>query len=156
MNTLNRGYRSRFGMVGWLIVLGGGGLLLLQGTMWFFSGPDMALANIAERTTFDPDEFRRGAPSAFDVITVVTRQQAIYGAALGLLTLLLAWHGYRGRSRWAWWPCWVVVAAVATVGLSFMLSGGPEIGAFYVGFAVLVGTGVVLGYAESLREEAPS
>lgn len=116
--------------------------------------PDMALANIAERTTIDGEESRRGTPSAFDVITVVTRQRAVYGAALGLLTLLVAWHGYRGRSRWAWWPCWVVVAAVAATGLSFALSGGPQIGAFYAGFAVL-GAGLVLARAGSRREEAP-
>ena len=89
------------------------------------------------------------------VITVVTRQQAVYGAALGLLTLLVAWHGYRGRSRWAWWSCWVVVAAVAATGLSFALSGGPQIGAFYAGFSVFIGAGLALARAGWQREEAP-
>lgn len=156
MNDFDRMPRSWLRTVGWLIVLAGGGLLVLQGATWFFSGPEMALANIAQRTTLDADEFRGGVPSALDVISVVTRQQAIYGAALGLLTVLVAWHGYRGRSRWAWWPCWVAVAAIAAAGLSFTLSGGPQIGAFYVGFAVVVGTGLALARTGTPREETPS
>ena len=156
MSFFDRMPRSWLRTVGWLVVLAGGGVPVLQGATWFFDGPETALTNIAERTTLDADEFRLGTPSAFDVIRIVTRQQAIYGAALGVLTVLVAWHGYRGRSRWAWWPCWVVVAAVAAAGLSFAMSGGPQIGVFYVGFAVVVGAGIALARAGTPREETPS
>jgi hypothetical protein len=156
MSSLDRSPQSRLGTVGWLVVLVGGGLLVLQGAAWFFDGPETALTNIAERTTLDPDAFRRGTPSAFDVISIVARQQAIYGASLGVLTILVAWHGYRGRSRWAWWPCWVVVAAFAAAGMSFALSGGPQIGVFYAGFAVVVGAGLALARARTPREDTPS
>lgn len=56
----------------------------------------------------------------------------------------------------AWWPCWVAVAAIAAAGRSFTLSGGPQIGAFYVGFAVVVGTGLALARTGTSREETPS
>lgn len=91
---------------------------------WFFSGPNIMLANIAERTSLDQSEFQQGSPSAFDVITLVARQFAIVNAALGLLALLVSWKGFRHGSRWAWRAMWVLVAALMAVAATFIMAGG--------------------------------
>lgn len=131
---------------GWLVVLIGGALLTLYGAVWYVEGPETALENIAERVALAPDEFRRdsGAASAFDVITIVSRTQAVYGAALGLLALLVAWQGYRHGSSWAWAASWVPVAAIATSAISFALSGGWQAGVLYLGLAIFLAVGLLL------------
>lgn len=144
MDVTGRERRSRIGTIGWVIVLVVSGLLVFQGVTWYFSGPETALDNIAERTPLGTDAFRQGDISAFDVITIVTRQQAVYGAALGLLTLLVAWRGYHRGSPWAWRVAWVFVAAVGVVGLSFTLGGGAAVGSAYLGAALLALVGLLL------------
>lgn len=139
---------SRLRTVGWLIVLMGSLLLIVYGAVWYFEGPETALENVAERVALAPDEFRRERPgvtgTALDVITIVARTQALYGAGLGLLAVLVAWQGYRGGSRWAWAASWVPVAAVGGAGISFALAGGAPVGVVYLGLAGLVAAGLLL------------
>lgn len=142
MNEATEDRRSRLGSAGWIVVLLGSALLTFQGVAWYVTGPGTALDNIAERTPLRPEAFRDGG--AFDVITIVTRTQAVYGAALGLLSLLVAWRGFRNGSSWAWWASWVFIAAVAFVGLSFLSVGGAGVGVVYLVLAAMIGAGLLL------------
>jgi hypothetical protein len=120
----------------WLVLLVISGLLFLYGVMWYFTGSEMALENIAERTPLTPDDFRSGSPSAFDVITIVARQGAAFTAGLGLATVALAWQGLRSGSRSAWWAAWSLPLAIAAFGAGFILPTGiaPQ-GLMFIGLA---------------------
>lgn len=152
MNRITAAGGSRAGTVGWLLVLLGGALLTFQGVNWYLTGPGTALDNIAERTALDAEAFREGG--AFDVITVVTRSQAVYGAALGLLALVVGWRGFRDRAAWTWWASWIFIAAIAIVGLSFVLANGAGIGAMYLGLAGVIGAGLLLARRSVLTDRA--
>lgn len=130
------GGMSLISRLGWMVVLGVSALLALYGVFWFFVGPQMGLENIAERTSLAQDEFRAGSPSAFDVITIVTRQGAAFGAALGALAFAVGWQGYRQEARWAWWASWATPLAIAVAGLGFVSAAGAAPQAIgYLGLA---------------------
>ena len=131
---------SRGGRLGWAFLVGVSALLVLHGTLWFFQGPDSALASIAERTSIGPAGFQEGSPSASDIITMNARNLSIAEAALGLVALLAAWHGLRHSSRWAWNATWVLVLAFAAVALNLFLLGGIgiAIGSVFLGITALV------------------
>ena len=136
---------SKAAKLGWVILLVISALLILQGINWSFDGPERTLTNIAEHTTLTPSEFEAGDPSAFDVITLVARNFAIYGAAFGLLALLVAWKGYRDGSRWAWMAMWVLVGAIAAVAVNFIMIGGiSAVGLSFAGFAAIALVGQLL------------
>ena len=59
-----QGHTSRSSQVAWLIVLVVSALVGAYGVFLFFSGPDMVLENISERTSLGPDDFRVGSPSS--------------------------------------------------------------------------------------------
>ena len=110
--------------------------------------PNLALENISERTSLSPSDFQEGNPSAFDVITIITRQYAIGYMALGLMAFLVVLNGYRSGSRWAWITMWVVVAALIAIAANYMLIGGiAGAGIIYLGLAIvaLVGQLLILG-----------
>jgi len=133
------------GRIGWLIVLGVGGLLFAYGALWYVIGPGLALENVAERTPLAADAFRDGSPSALDVISIVTRQGAAFMAGLGLASFLLAWHAIRGGSRAAWRVAWSLPLAIAAFGVSFALvPGAAPQGAAYLGVAALAAVGLAL------------
>jgi len=113
--------RSKLGRMGWIILLGVSVLLILAGVSWTFGLPEMALENIAERTSLAPDEFKLGG--AFGVITMIARGYGIGYAALGLLAFLVGLEGYRNGSRWAWRAMWVLVATFVAIAITFMLAG---------------------------------
>jgi hypothetical protein len=115
--------RSRLTTIGWVILLGVSILLILAGVGWYFGLPQMALENIAERTSLAPDEFKLGVSSAFDVITAIARGYGIGYAALGLLAFLVGLEGYRNGSGWAWRAMWVLVATFVAIAATFMLAG---------------------------------
>lgn len=150
MNRMPEARGSRTGTVGWLLVLLGGALLAFQGVNWYLTGPGTALENIAERTPLDAQAFRDGG--AFDVITIVTRSQAVYGAALGLLALVVGWRGFRDGAAWTWWASWISIAAIAIVGLSFVLADGAGIGGMYLGLAGVIGLGLFLARRSIVSE----
>jgi hypothetical protein len=130
--------RSKIVKLAWLVVGAVSAVLVAYGVIWLFAGPEMALTNIAERTSLLPEEFRQGAPSAFDVISVISRQFAVYVAAVGMLMLFVTWQGYLG-SRWAWVAAWVLVATIGAAGLSFMVvSAAAYQGLMYLTLALVV------------------
>jgi hypothetical protein len=120
-------------------------LLILAGIGWYFSVPEMALENIAERTSLAPDGFMGGKPSAFDIITLIARGYGAGYAVLGLMALLVALGGYRNGTRWAWMTMWILVLAYTAIGGIFLLAG--ETYALSLGvlaFAVIALVGLLL------------
>jgi len=115
--------RNRTAQVGWGILLGMSALLILAGLGWYFSLPEMALENIAERTSLEPDGFMVGKPSAFDIISMIARGYGAGYAVLGLMALLVALEGYKNGSRWAWVAMWVLVLAYTAIAGIFLLAG---------------------------------
>lgn len=133
--------QSRLAKVGWGVLLPMSALLVLHGATWFFQGPEIALANIAEPTSLAPQAFRQGSPSAFGIITLITRNSSVFEVALGLFALLVAWRGYRERSRWAWTASWVLVLAFAALAIDFVLAGGLSGGS--VGYLIVAAVAVI-------------
>jgi hypothetical protein len=137
--------QSRVANLGWGILFTLSALLAIYGVGWFFSGPDMFLTNIAERTSLAPNEFMQGNPSAFDVMTLIAQQFAIDRAALGFLLMIIAWEGYRRGSRRAWMAMWVLVATIAATAISFIIAGGINGAAIaYLGLAAVALVGQLL------------
>lgn len=123
ISTLETKSQSRAAKVGWGILLVMSALLMLVGINWFMTLPELALDNIAERTTLEPAGFMIGAPSAFDIITMIARGYGVGYAALGLLALVVALEGFRHGTRWAWRAMWVLALAYAALAGTFLLAG---------------------------------
>lgn len=123
MGTNRENKRSKTAKWGWGILLGMSALLILAGIGWYFSLPEMALENIAERTSLEPDGFMVGKPSAFDIITLIARGYGAGYAILGLMALLVALEGYRNGTGWAWMAMWVLELAYVAIADIFLLAG---------------------------------
>lgn len=123
MGTTQEYRQTRTARWGWGILLVMSTLLILAGTGWYFSLPEMALENISERTNLGPDGFMLGKPSAFDIITLIARGYGAGYAVLGLMALLVALDGFRNGRRWTWMAMWVLVLAYAAIAVIFLLAG---------------------------------
>ena len=123
METNRENRQTKTAKWGWGILLVMSALLILAGIGWYFSLPEMALENIAERTSLEPDGFMVGKPSAYDIISLIARGYGAGYAALGLMALLVALEGYRNGTRWAWMIMWVLVLAYAAIAGIFLLAG---------------------------------
>ena len=130
---------------GWIILIIVSLLLTFAGLGWTFGLPEMALENISERTTLPPEDFKVGAPSAFDVITLIARGYGTGYTSLGLMSLLLSIEGFRKRPRWAWNAMWVLAAAYLAIATTFTGAGGvsPSSLGLY-GLGVVTAAGLVL------------
>jgi hypothetical protein len=118
----NREYgRTRSERFGWGILLVMSALLMLAGISWFITLPELALGNIAERTSLEPAGFMAGG--AFGVITMIARGYGAGYAVLGLMALLVSLEGYRNGTRWAWTVMWALVLAYAALAGTFLLAG---------------------------------
>ncbi len=130
---------------GWGFLIGVSLLLLLHGVFWGMRGPEVALENIAERTSLTNSGFQVGSPSASDVIALTARNFAIVEAALGLMGLIVAWSGFRSRSKLAWTAMAGLVAGLAAMAANFVLVGGLAGGSLgYIAFALLALVGWLL------------
>jgi hypothetical protein len=139
--------RSQSGLarLGWGILLVMSALLILAGIGWYFSLPEMALENIAERTILEPGDFMVGG--AFGIITLIARGYGAGYAVLGLMALLVALEGFRRGTRWAWVAMWVLALAYATIAGIFMLAGESYALSFGVlSFAIITLAGLLLAY----------
>jgi len=144
-STFEAKSQSRAARWGWGILLGVSALLILVGLNWYFGLPEMALENIAERTSLEPDGFMVGKPSAFDIITLIARGYGAGYVALGLMALLIALEGYRNGTRWAWRIMWVLVLAYTAIAGIFLLAGETYVLSFGVlAFAVIAVVGLLL------------
>jgi len=132
--------QTRTAKWGWGILLVMSAILILAGIGWYFSLPEMALENISERTSLEPDGFMVGKPSAFDIITLIARGYGAGYAVLGLMALLIALDGYRYGRRWTWMAMWVLVLAYAAIAVIFLLAGET----YTLSFGVLALAGVAM------------
>jgi hypothetical protein len=142
METIREDRRTKTAKWGWGILLIMSALLILAGIGWYFGLPEMALENIAERTSLEPDGFMVGKPSAFDVITLIARGYGAGYTSLGLMALLVALEGYRNGTRWAWMAMWVLVAAYTALGATFGVN--HPVGLGILAFAVVALAGILL------------
>jgi hypothetical protein len=141
MKTNPEKTRSRSAKWGWGTLLGVSALLLLAGISWYALLPQMALENIAEYAGLQPDDFKEGTPSSFDVITIISRGYGVGYSGLGLLALLVAFEGYRHGTRWAWTAMWVPVLAFVFLGGVFIQAG--ESFALSFGVLSIAGLGLI-------------
>ena len=145
MKTNHENSQSRTARVGWGILLGVCALLTLAGILWYMELPEMALDNIAERTSLEPGAFMIGEPSAFDIITVIARGYGVGYAVLGLMALLVALEGYRSGARWAWTVMWVLAFTFAALAGIFLMAGeNPILSLGVLSFAVITLGGLLL------------
>ena len=107
MNTQRS--QSKVSKWDWGILLASSVLLLFNGVMWFFFGPQQVAMSLEEFGQVNPDIARQMATNA--------RQVAIWFLAFGSLALLVTLDGFRHNRRWAWYGSWVLVAVMAAVGL---------------------------------------
>jgi hypothetical protein len=136
---------SRVAKVGWGILLVMSALLMLAGINWFMTLPELALDNIAERTSLEPAGFMIGEPSAFDIVTMIAQGYGAGYAALGLIALLVSLGGYRNGTRWAWVAIWVLVLAYAALAGTFLLAGETYVLSLGIlAFAMVALVGILL------------
>ncbi len=119
MNGVHGG-RRRWG---WGIVIAIGSLLVLNGVTWFFIGPRITW--FEQATGVPLSEFRQEYPVVADSMSANARQVAIWFTAFGVLSALVGVEGFRHGSGWAWIASWVLVAALAALGLSYLAAGEP-------------------------------
>lgn len=143
MTTIEVRGQSRAASWGWGILLVISALLVLNGVALFFisAGP-----STFERDTGVPmSEVREMFPAVVDEVVGAGQNLSILLAGIGLITLMLAWEGFRRRSRWAWNTLWVLFGTLAVVGLkSALLGGRPDIGGLYIGLAAVTLVGQLL------------
>ena len=145
MNNNTENSRTRTAKWGWGILIGVSVLLTLAGPSWYFGLPRMALENIAEYASLEPNKFMVGEPSAFDVIALIARGYGVGYAALGLMSALIALEGYRNGTRWAWMIMWVLVLAYAAIAGIFLLAGETyTLSLGVLGIAVIAMVGLLL------------
>lgn len=104
----NRASASKWG---WGILLAISGLLVLNGVLWFFFGPQRAVIPL--------EEFPEAYPSVAPQMAKNAQQVAIWFMAFGTLALLVALEGLRHCSRWAWYATWISVTVLAAIGLLY-------------------------------------
>ncbi len=132
MNQENN--QSRLVKLGWGILIASSVLLLFNGMMWFFFGPQQVVKSIEEFGQANPEIERQMATNA--------RQVAIWYLAFGSLALLVTLDGFRNNRRWAWYGTWVLVAAMAAVGLLYR----NGFGIWLLGLAIIALTGQFLAW----------
>jgi len=140
MNTKTN--QSRASKWGWSILLVISALLVLNGIVWLFVGPNMSLSYTEEISGTPPTDFRQAYPAIADHMGRNARQVAIWITAFGLLALNAAVEGFRNGSRWAWNAMWVFVAAPAAIGVNYSAAGElgfDNVGMFAVAAVALVG-----------------
>jgi hypothetical protein len=122
---------------GWGLLLIVSALLILNGVVWFFVGP--------QRVVGDIQAFGPGHPDFLHQMSKTRQQEAIWYLSFGLLALLVALEGFRHGSRWAWNAMWVLVGATTAVGLLYL----QGFGVFMLGAAAVAVVG--LGLARTAR-----
>jgi len=105
---------SRLAKLGWGILLVISILLMLNGLLWFFVGP--------QRVSVSLEEAGAGQVSPIIIRQMATnaRQVAIWYLAYGSLALLVTLEGLRRRSRWAWNATWILAVVLVAIGVLYL------------------------------------
>ena len=113
--------QSRVSKWGWGILLVISALLVLNGVALFFASARPSTVAQAEQST------------------------SILLTGIGLISLMVAWEGFRNQTRWAWNTLWILATTLLVVGLkSVLLDGQSDIGGIYVVLAASTLVGLLL------------
>lgn len=118
--------------IGWGILLATCALVSLNGVLWFFFGPQQAVAFL--------QEFGQVNPIIAQQMETNARQVAIWYLAFGLLALLVTLEGLRRRSRRAWYAMWILIPLLAALGVLYVDGFGVGL----IGLAALALVGQLL------------
>lgn len=127
---------------GWAILLVVGALLALNGVTWFRIGPQVTLEYPLEVEQVPVAEFRREHPKVVEHIGFNAREIAIWYAAFGAMSMIVAAEGLRRGTRWAWIAASVVPTVLILAGLSYGIwleLGFANLGRVVIGLVALVG-----------------
>lgn len=143
MNTQTN--QSRASKWGWGILLAISALLALNGVMLYFFS---ASPDVFEQDTGVPmSEVRQSFPTVVDQVVREGQTISILLTAIGVATLMVAWEGFRRRTRWAWNTLWVLFAMVLVVGVRALLNG-QGFGYWYLFMAAALLVGQLLARGE--------
>lgn len=102
---------------GWGTLLVISALVILDGVIWFFTGPNIIHARLV----------------------------AICFVVMGAQALLVALEGYRNGTSWAWYVSWVLAAALATLGvIEVGMAESPYFGLGLLGSSGVTVVGLLL------------
>ena len=134
---------SRVSKWGWGILLAISVLLVLNGVSLFFisASPD----TFEQDTGVPMSEVSQAFPTVVDEVVGAGQNLSILLAGIGLISLMVAWEGFRRQTRWAWNTLWVLAATLLVAGLkSVLLDGRLDIGGLYLVLAVVTLVGQLL------------
>ena len=142
MTVLERGRRGRSAAWGWGITAGVCGLLLLNATWLYFAvgSPGFFEAD----TGVSASEFRAAFPGVADELAGRGRTIAVLLGGLAAVALAVAVTGLRAGERSARAALWLFVVVLLGGAANAMGNGRLDVGASYVVWALLAGTGLVL------------
>ncbi|MGD8751783.1 MAG: hypothetical protein PVG14_10200 [Anaerolineales bacterium] len=149
MTNVRTRSQSRTAKWGWGVLLALSALLILNGVIWFFLGG--SLPTFEQDVGVSLDEFRQAYPTIADYAATQSRQVAIWFVTAGLLALSVAWQGFQHRSRWAWNTTWILVGALAAIGINALARGELPYGSMMVVLSAIALVGQLL-----TREELAS
>lgn len=126
---------------GWWVLAVITALLTLNGVVWYFVGPGMAVGYAAKITSMTADAFTSLYPRLAQHMGDNAQQTGVLYAAFGLMGFIASLEGLRKGSRLAWAITWVAVAAPLAAGLSYLGVGlsFDNLGQISIGLVALVG-----------------
>lgn len=146
MTTTEASNQSGLAKWGWGILLVVSAFLVLNGIGWFFMGG--SLSTFEQDRGIPLEDFRQAYPTVAASIAVNARQVAIWFVAVGLLSFTVARQGFRQRTRWAWNTAWILVVALAAVGVNVLVGGELAYGLMVLGLAAIALVGQLLAGRE--------
>ncbi len=133
--------QSRTSKWGWGIMIAVSALLALNGVALFFMSASPAI--FEQDTSVPMDEVRQIFPTVADQVVREGQTISILLTIIGLMSLMVAWEGFRRRTRWAWNTLWVLFGMGLVVGVRAVL-GGQGFGYWYLFVAAAVLAGQLL------------
>lgn len=134
---------TRSQKAGWVILLVISAMLILNGLVWFFSGPGVNVSYTAEVAGIPTEEFTGLYPEVEKHLARNARQMAVWFAAFGSMALIVTREGFRHGTRWAWHATWAVPAALIAIGLVYTVGVGElafdNVGFGSIGVVALIG-----------------
>lgn len=126
---------------GWALVLLSALLVVLNGIGWWFYGG--GLATFEADTGVPLEAFRDAYPSVAAAIAWEHRHVAVWFTGFGLMSLLLAWEGWRG-GRASWRASWLLPLTLGALAAGALVPGQLGFGGFLLAMALCALIGQLL------------
>ncbi len=123
-------------------------LLAINGGYLFFF--QLGPATFMEDTGLTLVEVERVFPTVAAYLTHEVRLAAMLLTGVGLMALITALTGLRGRSRWAWGALWLPTALLAAIAAQMFAIGRLDIALYYLALTAAA----VIGQLLAIRELA--